>query len=371
MFLPKTPQPGEAAPRLHDFLDQKLFLDMKQCPQEAQHHGEGDVLNHTQMVCDQLVNHPTWLALDDQEREDLWWAALLHDSAKPFTTREEDGRLRAPGHASAGAVYAREILWRMGVSPERREKVCALVHWHMTPYHLLDRDNPEKIVAEISLSVRPELLALLVECDSQGRIADDLPRLKETIDIFRIFCEDLGCLDGAYPFTSDHARVMFFRKDDRAIDYQAFDDTEGQMTMMIGLPGSGKDFWISKHGDAQPVISLDDLRVKNKVKRGDKKAEGQMIAESRELVREQLRAKSNFIYNATNLSKQQRERVLGLAADYNTRIRLVIVEAPMNKILMQNRNRPAQEIVPESAYAGLLRHWEIPSLAEAHEIIWT
>ena len=88
-----------------------------------------------------------------------------------------------------------------------------------------------------------------------------------------------------YPFASDHARFSYFRRDDRDPAYAAYDDTRSRVVVLSGLPGSGKDLWIARHGDGRPVVSLDDLRRERGVKRGDKAAEGRLIQDARELDR--------------------------------------------------------------------------------------
>ena len=113
------------------------------------------MLTHTQMVCDALVGDPDWQTLDDEARAQLWLAALLHDCGKPATTREEDRRIIAPNHAQIGAIIARGLLWRAGVSVAARKRICALIRWHMAPYHLLSRADSDRRAMEISLTCRP------------------------------------------------------------------------------------------------------------------------------------------------------------------------------------------------------------------------
>jgi predicted kinase len=344
-----------------------IFERMAQCQQEPDHHAEGDVLIHTQMVCDALVSDPAWASLDADEREDLWLAAVLHDCGKPQTTREEDGRLRAPGHAAAGAVLARGLLWQAGIAPAQRERICALVRWHMTPYHLLDRPDSLSKAIELSLDLRADHLALLVRADAAGRITTDSDHVSGAVELFVEYCEEVGVLSGPYPFASDHARVEYFRRAGRAATYAAFDDTRCEVTLTVGLPGAGKDHWIAENAGGGTVISLDDLRRARGARRTDKKAQGQVIAAAREALRVELRASRDVIWNATNLSRQQREPLLGLAADYNARVRIVCVEAAPEQLRRQNRDRPHP--VREDAIGRLLGRWEYPTLTEAHQLI--
>jgi len=345
-----------------------IFEKMALCPQEARYHGEGDVLTHTQMVCDQLVGDPRFEALDIEAREELWWAAVLHDCGKPQTTRLEDGHLHAHGHARAGAIIARELLWRAGVKSERRERVCALVRHHMVPYHIFDREDPRRQVIEISLSCRNDYLALLTSSDARGRIADDVDGLADDVELFAESCEEALCLDAPYPFSSDHARVMFFRRAERDPSYAAYDDSQGEVVLISGLPGAGKDRWIKEHGAATAVVSLDALRRKDGVKRGDRRAEGRVYAQARELLREELRHGRTVIHNATNLSRLQREPILALADDYNARVKIVCVECSPQELHKQNSER--EHSIPDEAIGDLLGRWEAPTLADAHTLVF-
>jgi len=226
-------------------------------------------------VCAELVGDPEWRALDPREREVLWLAAVLHDIGKPQTTREEDGRLRAPGHARAGAILARRLLWQAGVGWHTREAVCGLVRWHMALYHLLDRPDPVRQALALSLDARPDLLRLLVLADGRGRIARDTEERLETVELAYAHLDELGCGHGPYPFASDHARFAYFASADAARDpaYPAFDDTLTTLTLLSGLPGAGKDRWIAEHADpAAEVIGFDALRAERGAKRTDRTA---------------------------------------------------------------------------------------------------
>jgi UTP:GlnB (protein PII) uridylyltransferase len=143
------------------------------CPQDPEHHAEGDVAIHTRMVCQELLAMPAYAALPEQERAVLLTAAILHDVAKPCCTVEEQGRIRAPHHAPRGAIMARAILWRMGVPFALREQVSALVQHHQAPFYCIDQPDPRRTAITISETTRCRLLALLAEADARGRICRD------------------------------------------------------------------------------------------------------------------------------------------------------------------------------------------------------
>ena len=178
-------------------------------PQDPVHHAEGDVAIHTHLVCRAMAELAAFRSLDDEARAVTFAGALLHDVAKPDCTRtDEDGRVTARGHSVRGAMAARRILWRLGVPFAMREQVVGLVRHHQAPFWLLERDDPHRLVASISQSVRCDLLALLAEADARGRTCDDQRRILDNVELFRAYCEEHACLSAPLAFPSDHARFL-------------------------------------------------------------------------------------------------------------------------------------------------------------------
>ena len=68
-------------------------------PQDPYYHAEGDVWTHTCMVLQALLASRDYANANDDERFVLFYAALLHDIAKPDTTviDETTGRIGQPG----------------------------------------------------------------------------------------------------------------------------------------------------------------------------------------------------------------------------------------------------------------------------------
>ena len=371
--LPETPAPGEPCPALSKLAREHPWLAaMADTPQSERYHREGDVLRHTEMVAEALLADPRWQALPPRDREELWLATLLHDVGKPSTTRHEDGDWRAPGHARRGAIISRRLLWEAGADVATRERICGLVRHHMVPHYLIEyeRERAVRACIEISLEAGGERQHLLTRADAVGRVADDVDALVTNVELFAEFARDLGCLDRPYPFASDHARFTYFSRRDRDPCYAAHDDTRSRVVVLSGLPGAGKDLWIAHHGDARPVISLDDMRRERSAKRTDKTLQGQIVQEARELARTHLRAGEPFIWNATNISSQQRAQMLSLLADYDPHVTIVSVEAPADDLSRRNRDR--EHPVPWGAIERLIDRWEAPSVTECHRLeIWS
>ncbi|WP_329794055.1 hypothetical protein V1227_18335 [Lentzea sp. DG1S-22] len=66
------------------------------------------------------------------------------------------------------------------------------------------------------------------------------------------------------------------------------------------------------------------------------------------------------------MSRQLRDRCIGLAADYRARINLVGLEAPRTVIHARNRSRP--EPVPAAVIDRLVGKWEAVDPTEAHVV---
>jgi putative nucleotidyltransferase with HDIG domain len=367
MGLPALPEPGAPCPDLAGLAAEYPWLAaMATTQQDPEHHGEGDVLRHTQLVADVLLGDARFRALDAEDRGELWLATLLHDVGKPATTRYENGRWTAPGHARRGAIIARRLLWEAGVHPFARERICGLVRHHMAPYHLIDSEHATRRTIEISLEAGAGRQHLLTRADALGRLAADIESLTVNVDLFAELAAELGCLDRAYPFASDHARFTYFSRRDRDPTYAAHDDTRSRVVVLSGLPGAGKDHWVAAHHDGRPTISLDDLRRRRGAKRSDKVAQGRIIQEARERARAHLRAGEPFIWNATNLTAQIRAQTISLLADYDAHVTIVAVEAPPDVLSARNRDR--RHPVPWAAIDRMLDRWEAPSITECHRL---
>ena len=135
---------------------------------------------------------------------------------------------------------------------------------------------------------------------------------------------------------------------------------------MSGLPGSGKDTWIGRHAAKLPQISLDAIREETGAKpTGD---QGAVVQAAREKARSFLRTGTNFVWNATNLSRETRTQLIDLLTAYNARVRIVYVEASRDAFFAQNRGRKA--VVPVSAIERMMDRWEVPDPTEAQQVEW-
>lgn len=329
------------------------------------HHAEGDVATHTRMAVEALAGLPEWRAMPADERVLLFATVLLHDVAKPWRTQHTaEGRITALGHSRHGDLAARGILWRLGVPVAWREQVAALVRHHQIPFWALERPDLERIVLRVSLLARNSHLALLATADILGRSCDDTDEVLENIALFREYCDDLGVLDRPWPFASDHARVTYFRTPGRDPRYAAHDDTVATMTVLCGFPGAGKDTWVRSQAGGAPVVSLDALRSELGVSpRDDQRG---VAAAAYERAREHLRAGRDLVWNATNISRTQRQACLALAANYRARVEIVAVET--GEPTLRARNRARSEPVPDKVIDRLIRRWEAPDLTEAHAV---
>ena len=355
------PQPGVAVD--WSGVHFSWIAPMAECMQDPEYHAEGDVWTHTRMVCDRLVELPEWQSLDDTAREVVFAAALLHDVSKPETTREEDGHIRHPNHSLRGAMTTRRLLWELGVPFALRERVTGLIRFHQAPFFLVDDRDSVRKAARLSWVTRCDHLAILARADGLGRICADGQRIQDNITLFEEFCREQGCLDRPWPFASDHSRYLYFRTEGRDPSYEAYDDTRGEAILMSGLPGAGKSHWVRENLEV-PEISLDDIRAQLKLRPGENS--GEVFNRARERAREYLRAGTPFVWNATNLSRDLRGRVLDLFALYNPRIRIVYVESSFGRLMRQNRDRDAA--VPAPVVERMLHAWDVPDRTEAHQV---
>ena len=338
---------------------------LKECPQDPIHHAEGDVLTHVLMVCQELLRLNGFQESDLQTQQILAWAALLHDVAKPACTVEQpDGRISSPGHASRGAARARRILWERDCPFPIREQICNLVYYHMRVFWALEQDDPSRLVREISAHCSCHLLSILATADARGRKCKDQLDLLDKVELFREAAREAHCLYETYPFASDTGRFQYLQGKWHNPELAPYEDFRCRVILLSGLPGVGKDTWIHNHGSHLPVVSLDNIRRQLNI--APKSNQAGVADLAREKAREYLRAKQDFIWNATNLSKMIRAKSLSLFLDYNAHVTIVYLDQPLKTVEQQNHNR--EHSVPWEAIEKMMNRWEVPSPREAHSV---
>lgn len=340
---------------------------MAACDQDAQWHSEGDVWTHTKMVCRRLIELDEWSSLTDAQRTVLIFTALLHDAAKPLTsqTDPETGRISSPKHAVKGEHLARAILRDLDCDLATREEIAQLVRYHGRPAFLLERPEPAHEVIRLSWLVNNRLLFLFAQADTRGRDTDSMTRPEENLLYWKMVSEENGCFDQPYAFSNDHARFLFYRQQDPNLYYVPHEDFACDVTVLCGLPGSGKDTWLTRNHSDLPTVSLDDIRLELDI--APTGNQGEVVQLARERCREFLRAGTSFAFNATNTLRQTRGRWIDLFADYKARITLIYIEPPFETLLRQNGNR--ENPVPEHIVRKLAEKCEPPTWPEGHELL--
>lgn len=355
----------------------KLIEKMTATMQNPLWHGEGDVWSHTKMVCEELVKIPAFRCLERRKQQELFLAALLHDIGKILCTRWEDGAWTSPNHTSVGAQMAREWLWRVydvcGSEELRtfRETVCNLIRYHSVPPHILEQKKPErrllKIAAEGELvpDFSVELLCLLEEADIKGRISKDIEKNLELVSLCAEVAREYHCLTEPGIFPDSFSEYAYLSDKNIYPGQKLYNDTWGEVILMSGLPGTGKDTWIQEHYQ-MPMISLDEIRKQMNISpRGNQSA---VVQAAREQAKEYLRKKQGFIWNATNLTPMLRAKQIRLFEDYCASVRIVYLETEWEEMLLRNKKR--KEGVPEKVIQHMLSTLIPPKRQEAHYVEW-
>ena len=341
---------------------------LKNVPQNPEYHAEGDVYRHTEMVCEKLTKLSEWQNLSSEEQEILFLAAAFHDIGKTVCTKLEDGKWVSPKHTIVGEKEFRRLVYknadRFGLTFSQRETVAKLIRYHGLPVWFWTKKKPERDLIKAAESIQLRLLYLLSRADVTGRFGNDRDKLSEQVALFADYAKELGIWDSPHSFADSYTRFQYFQKEDLWQGAGLYDDTEFDVILMAGLPLAGKDSWIEKNGAGMPVISLDDIREElgiSPAKGSDKVAHIAM-----ERAKEFLRRKEPFIWNATNIIRETRQKLVKLFAGYGARVHILYLEVPYQELLTRNRKRA--RYIPEHVLEGMIHKLEIPEPWEAYEV---
>lgn len=340
-------------------------------PQNPRYHAEGNVGVHTRMVLDALLECEHFQAASGARREVLFLAALLHDLCKPETTIVDPvtGDISQPGHSRRGAVDARALLWRAGVPFELREAVCRIIAVHQVPFFAFDSrrgESPEFMARRLSWSLDLPDLVSMARADMRGRICVDQQERLDDIALFEQVAREDGCWGMPRAAASAHTRLMYARGSVVHLDTPLFQVQGSQVTVLCGLPASGKDSWMARHAQDFEIVSFDDAKAELGLKHGEN--DGLAAHRAVDKAKALLRRKESFVWNATHLSEQMRNKTLDLLYAYHASVRLVYLEVPADTLFRRNARRDTT--LKQKDLERMLHRWELPLPWEAHEVIY-
>ena len=142
-----------------------------------------------------------------------------------------------------------------------------------------------------------------------------------------------------------------------------------KLTILVGLPGSGKSTWREKNITSEEVISSDDIIEKYCQEDGITYNEGfskyAKIAnnEIKEKAKKALEQNKDIIWDQTNLSKKSRKLKINMAKKYGYKVVCVVFEVEDSILYTRLKNRPGKEI-PDYVIKNMMGNYQFPTKDE-------
>ena len=394
-----------ATPTIDEFVaglgeDIPLLKEYKSTPQDREWHAEGDVHVHVGMVLDETykILETEATHLSKERRLSLILGALLHDIAKPLTTKEREiqGIVRtvAPRHASKGRSYLAPKLMSLGLPYSVVETTLGLVGYHHNPKQLVTQDKTPGEYRRIARLADPELLYWLELADIRGRECRDKTQQLEYVEMYGLFAQEYQAWERfgkeyqawreyfnreLADWNQDTRDLIFnnaisrweagkiFSPESEIARSYSYRESFPKVVLTFGISGSGKSTWIGKNLPDYTVISLDALRKKILGSRSDQSQNSKIVHLAKEELKTLLRSNNKIVWDATNLRRDFRQQVISISRRYRALVTIVVFHCP--ETIYFERNRQRQHSIPEKVLIRQLQQIEFPELDEGDRII--
>lgn len=137
-------------------------------------------------------------------------------------------------------------------------------------------------------------------------------------------------------------------------------DNAPMLTMMCGLPRSGKSTWIEKHKEDDVIVSPDQVRLKVFGVQFYSEVEQFVWGFTNGMANLLLEQKKDIIVDATNINNKQRQVWLNLASKYCNKVRIVWFKTPISVCKERNENSDSANKVPSEVIDRMARDFEDP-----------
>lgn len=346
-----------------------LLLKFKDTPQDKIWHAEGDVHIHTDMVLNEtykvIANEASHLSDDDKFC--LIIGALLHDIFKPVVTKEIERNNRvcviAPKHEYGGLGYLIHKIQGLGISKENINKILGMVGYHQSPKLMVVREANQWNYFNLARKARLDLLYYLEIADMKGRTSDDLDNQLELLELFKLYSEELGCFGQPNtPVISDNQYVQqkgfkalingsIFMPEEADGKFYKHKDNHAELVVMTGLSGVGKSSLIEQNYADHVLISLDEIRAEICKSRQDHTQEDKVLQVAKLRMKTLLAKKQKIVYDATNVRRDFRDKVLSLGSQYDALTSVCFVTDSLENIIKRDSDR-------EHSVGGKIIHYQ-------------
>ncbi len=372
-----------------------LLTQLESTIQDPEWHAEGNVARHTEAVLNELYQllKNDAVHITGRERQALILAALLHDIAKPLTTRtrEIDGNIRitSPRHETEGRNLIAIPLMSLNLDYSVVTRIMGLVGYHNWPKLLVIKNAEYRKYLQLALNADIQLLYWLELADMLGRNCPDKQKQLAILAEYRMFaeeyqlwkysdieaflCKDIQVKTTVYQqrYVNGYA-VNELIRGDISLPSEAIARTYehcqkySRLYLLFGISGSGKSEWIKQHKQNNwHVISLDKIREELHGDRSNQKNRGQVLQIARTRLKAALAAKHDIVWDATNLRNDYRNQLTTLGRNYGALIILVIFHLDEATLQRQNLARPYS--VPTHVLQRQIETIQWPTAEEAHQ----
>lgn len=172
---------------------------LKETPQDAVYHPEGDVEIHTELCLRHMDKVLKRENITGQDKLILVMAILFHDIAKPDTTEEKMKRGRmtitSEGHEAMGGIMSKDILAGIGFHIDLINPIANLVSNHLAGVNISvipTESGKIKAVKKLSRRLYPATihqLLYIMESDHNGRGRAEFSEATGAADLLRISTE--------------------------------------------------------------------------------------------------------------------------------------------------------------------------------------
>ena len=242
----------------------------------------------------------------------------------------------------------------------------------------------------LSRQVDPQLLYFLEKADMKGRICADMDKNLESLELFRMRLEELDLWENELPYENwfqvfedndisyskagslmaihDFERKSISSPEEGLARSYRLRDGYPELVITCGPSGSGKSSWVESLSDEWERLSLDDLRQEMTGKRSSQKDNGAVLQQARTLLKQLLSQNKKIVWEATSLRKDHRAALIQTGIKYGALVSIRAYIAPESALNQRNNKRINP--VPEKVLSKQLESYQIPSVEEAHELIF-